>query len=432
MQPGSSGSPVFDQDHFIMGDLSGGYTSNACDSPSPAWFGKVWYGWDQNGSTPATRLKDWLDPTNTGISKQPGISSQILPPVVDFTSDTTHVNQYTTVQFTDLTTGNPATSWTWTFDGGTPSSSNEQNPSVTYNEYGVFDVSLTVENTDGTDTETKAGYMTVDQVLVPEADFIASQIEITEGEMIDFTDLSANTPIAWTWVFEGGEPISSNEQNPDSIVYTTPGVFDVTLTSANNGGSDTELKENYITVNAGLPPVSDFYADVTEIVVGDTVNFFDLSTGYPTQWTWTFEGATPGASAQQNPTNIVYPTEGTYDVKLRTKNSFGNNTLLKEDYIVVGNVSVKELSQNQGVIIYPNPSHGEVRVSVLGGMEAWRHGGMVEVSVINSIGNVIRTINNDPADRELTIDLNDQPDGLYIIRIMSDDLSVQKKLSLFK
>ncbi|MCK9398776.1 MAG: PKD domain-containing protein [Bacteroidales bacterium] len=432
MQPGSSGSPIFDQDHYIMGDLSGGYETNSCDTPSPAWYGKVWYGWDQNGNTPATRLKDWLDPTNTGISKQPGLSSQILPPVVDFTSDTTHVNQYTPVQFTDLTTGNPATSWTWSFPGATPDSSNEQNPSVTYNEYGVFDVSLTVENPDGTDTETKTGYMTVDQVLAPEADFIASQVEITEGEMIDFTDFSVNNPIAWTWVFEGGEPITSNDQNPDSVVYSTPGVFDVTLTSANNAGSDTELKENYITVNAGLPPTSDFYADVTEIEVGDTVNFFDLSIGGPTQWTWTFEGATPGGSGQQNPIDIVYPTEGAFNVQLRTKNTFGNNTMLKEDYIAVGNVSVKEMSHNQGAVIYPNPSHGEVRVRLLGGMEAWGHGGMVEVSVINSIGNVIMTINNDLSDRELAIDLGDQPDGLYIIRIMSDDRSVQKKLSLFK
>ncbi len=74
--------------------------------------------------------------------------------------------------------------------------------------------------------------------------------------------------------------------------------------------------------------------------------------------------------------NIVYPTEGTYDVKLRTKNTFGNNTMLKEDYIVVGNVSVKDMSKNPGMIIYPNPSRGEVKVRLLGGMEAWGHGSM--------------------------------------------------------
>ncbi len=69
MQPGSSGSPIFDQDHLIMGDLSGGWNTNTCDTPSPAWYGKVYWSWDQAGITPATRLKDWLDPTNTGIDQ---------------------------------------------------------------------------------------------------------------------------------------------------------------------------------------------------------------------------------------------------------------------------------------------------------------------------------------------------------------------------
>jgi PKD repeat protein len=433
MEGGSSGSPVFDQDGLIMGDLSGGYQSNSCENPSPAWFGKVWYSWDQMGSTPATRLKDWLDPTNTGIYKQPGLSSQVLPPVVDFTSDTNHVLQGSTVQFTDMTTGNPAISWEWSFPGGTPNASDIQNPIVTYNEYGVFDVILTVENADGSDTETKTAYMTVDQVLMPEADFMASQVEITEGDIIDFTDLTANEPTSWAWQFEGAEPEISSEQNPDSVVYNIPGVYDVTLTATNNGGSNIEFKDDYITVNAGMPPVSDFYADVTEIVAGDSVNFFDLSTGMPTQWTWTFEGGEPGGSSQQNPADIVYSTTGTYYVKLRTKNSFGNNTLQKDAYIVVGNVSVKEMDPNKGVIIYPNPSNGEVKVRLLDDdMGAWGHRGMVEVSVINSTGNVIYAMNHNVADRNMSIDLSNEADGLYIIRITSDTRTVQKKLSLLK
>jgi PKD repeat protein len=432
MEGGSSGSPIFDQDHLIMGDLSGGYQSNSCASPSPAWFGKVWYSWDQMGSTPATRLKDWLDPTNTGISKQPGLSSQILPPVVDFTSDTNHVLQGTAVLFTDLTTGNPATSWDWSFPGGTPNASDVQNPTVTYNEYGVFDVTLTVENADGTDTEIKTAYMTVDQVLMPEADFLASQVEITEGDIVDFTDLTINEPTAWAWSFEGGDPDTSNLQNPDSILYITPGVYDVTLTATNNGGSNTEFKDNYITVNAGMPPVSDFYADKTEIVAGDSINFFDLSTGNPTQWTWTFEGGVPGTTSQQNPVNIVYPSEGTYYVKLRTKNSFGNNTVQKDGYIVVGDVSVKDLSRNKGVIIYPNPSQGEVNIRLLEGWEAGKQRCRVEVAIINSTGDVIKSFNYEVSNRSLNIDLSNEAAGLYIIRVTSENQSVQKKLSILK
>jgi PKD repeat protein len=432
MQGGSSGSPIFDQDHLIMGDLSGGYTSNACDNPSPAWFGKVWYSWDQMGSTPATRLMDWLDPEGTGDNKYPGLSSQILPPVVDFTSDTTHVIMGTPVQFTDLTTGNPALAWDWSFPGGTPNASDVQNPTVTYNQWGVFDVTLTVTNADGENTEVKTGYMTVDQVLAPETDFSASAVDLIEGDIIDFSDLTINEPTSWAWSFEGATTDTSNEQNPAGIEYLTPGVYDVTLTATNNGGTDTEYKDNYITVNAGMPPISNFYADVTQIMPGDSVNFFDLSTGTPTQWTWTFTGADPGGSSTQNPTGIVYNTEGYYNVKLRTKNSFGNNTLEKENYIHVGNVSVKDLYLTNGVKVYPNPSQGDVKVVILEGMEAWGKSNSVTVEVVNSLGNVIMSFNNDLANRQLSIDLKNEPDGLYIIRVSSGNRTVQKKISLLR
>ncbi|MCD4747197.1 MAG: hypothetical protein K8R58_12945 [Bacteroidales bacterium] len=67
IEGGSSGSPIFDNNGRIVGDLTGHYTYSSCTTPSPAFYGKFSYSWDQNGSTPSTRLKDWLDPGNTGV-----------------------------------------------------------------------------------------------------------------------------------------------------------------------------------------------------------------------------------------------------------------------------------------------------------------------------------------------------------------------------
>ena len=62
------------------------------------------------------------------------------------------------MNFSDLSTGAP-TSWSWTFgDGGT---STQQNPSHTYTAAGTYDVSLTVSNTEGNDSLTQTGYITV-------------------------------------------------------------------------------------------------------------------------------------------------------------------------------------------------------------------------------------------------------------------------------
>ena len=49
------------------------------------------------------------------------------------------------IQFSDLSLGE-VESWAWTFEGGDPATSTEQNPIVTYNTAGIFTVELTVSN----------------------------------------------------------------------------------------------------------------------------------------------------------------------------------------------------------------------------------------------------------------------------------------------
>jgi len=67
-----------------------------------------------------------------------------------------------TVQFTDLSSNDP-TEWSWSFPGGTPLTSTVQNPVITYNSEGVYPVTLTATNAQGTDIHTKTDYITVNQ-----------------------------------------------------------------------------------------------------------------------------------------------------------------------------------------------------------------------------------------------------------------------------
>ncbi|MCG3164638.1 MAG: hypothetical protein POELPBGB_00397 [Bacteroidia bacterium] len=79
----------------------------------------------------------------------------------DFSASETNIDEGDAVNFTDQSSGNPDT-WQWSFPGGSPSSSTAQNPSgITYNNAGTYDVSLTVSNGTGNNTETKYGYITV-------------------------------------------------------------------------------------------------------------------------------------------------------------------------------------------------------------------------------------------------------------------------------
>ena len=71
-EPGSSGSPLFDFNHHIVGTLTGG--GSDCTTPNNNdLFGKFSYHWTNNGATANKRLKNWLDPNNTGVQTLDGM-----------------------------------------------------------------------------------------------------------------------------------------------------------------------------------------------------------------------------------------------------------------------------------------------------------------------------------------------------------------------
>ncbi|MDG1347199.1 MAG: gliding motility-associated C-terminal domain-containing protein [Crocinitomicaceae bacterium] len=81
------------------------------------------------------------------------------------------------------------------------------------------------------------------------ADFFGSPTTICVGGSVQFTDLSVGaSTYSWTFV-DGGAGQTSTAINP-IITYNNPGTYDVVLTIVNGINSDTELKEDYITVLA--------------------------------------------------------------------------------------------------------------------------------------------------------------------------------------
>ena len=83
-----------------------------------------------------------------------------LAPVADFTVDYKTGSAPLAVKFIDQSSNKPS-SWQWTFQGGTPASSNAQNPEVSYNAAGTYRVVLKATNGIGNNTITKEGYIVV-------------------------------------------------------------------------------------------------------------------------------------------------------------------------------------------------------------------------------------------------------------------------------
>ncbi len=190
-------------------------------------------------------------------------------PVAHFTVSSTSIAMNGTLDFTDLSSGNP-TSWQWVFYGANPSQSSQQHPTnISYPNTGNYDVRLIVSNAAGTDTLLKQAYIQVSNDL-PEVNFYSNAIAVPVGGQLNFYDNTSSTSAITSrnWYFEGGTPGSSTDENPAGITYTSPGIYDVSLTASNGNGSDHVLKEDYVIVYQSCDTL--FYYSVPNYTINTT------------------------------------------------------------------------------------------------------------------------------------------------------------------
>jgi PKD repeat protein len=129
------------------------------------YFGKFSESWAHGGSS-FNQLKEWLDPNNSGVQTLDGIDDVTgVAPVANFTSNIQILPLGGgLVDFFDMSTNGPV-SWSWSFPGGTPSTSNVRNPSgISYTATGLYTVSLTATNSFGSNIKTFVNYIKVSGV----------------------------------------------------------------------------------------------------------------------------------------------------------------------------------------------------------------------------------------------------------------------------
>lgn len=241
------------------------------------------------------------------------------PPVAAFTFDVTGGCAPLTVQFTNQSSSN-SDSFEWTFEGGTPAESNEQNPVVIFEDAGIFSVVLQSINEQGQDL------MIMDDAIevlgTPEIDFSY------DSDLLTVSFSYTGDPDEFeSWDFGDGN--TSTMMNP-THTYAAEGYYEVTLYASNDCGTN-ELTQ---TVEATIKPEASFAFDNNAGCAPVTVNYTNETTGNPSSLVWLFEGGTPSSSIEENPT-VEYYEGGTFSTQLIAFSANGNDTLTMNDIITV-------------------------------------------------------------------------------------------------
>jgi PKD repeat protein len=170
------------------------------------------------------------DTTGSDSFTTPGLITVSSPLHASFTANVTSGALPLVVQFTDTSTGAPA-SWNWSFGDG--SFSDEQNPVHVFSSAGTYSVNLSVSDGNVTDSIEKVDFLQAGEGELV-ANFTASRSAGMIPFTVAFTDFSTGAVTSWTWSFGDGSA-NVTDQNPVHV-FNMPGYFTVSLTVGDGSG----------------------------------------------------------------------------------------------------------------------------------------------------------------------------------------------------
>lgn len=206
-------------------------------------------------------------------------------------------------------------------------------------------------------TSLKDGSLTQCEEGVYQPDFLYDEVEIANGEEVNFYDNTFGEDLSYQWTFEGGIPSSSQEANP-MVKYPHPGIYPVKLQVNSKDGALSFTRENCIEVLDILPR---FEITPNPVKPGRKVNIKLLSLASDCQWQ--FFGGDPFLSEGLE-TTTKYSVEGKYDIDAsisytspRTGKTYTADTSAKEAIIVSKDASLENPWEDRGIAsdiqIYP-------------------------------------------------------------------------------
>lgn len=367
-------------------------------------------------------LANLVDPDHhdeTGVGT-PGVLCK-----AEFSADKTTICAGDAVNYIDASYAN-VTGWSWNFEGGSPATSSEENPTITYDTPGIYEVELEVTDGASTESTTKTEYILVlpnPGISLPYTESFETIDVIPDNDRFSILDEDLED----TWEIKEGVAYTG-----DHCVYIP------------NRGNDNYSKDDLI---SGTIDLSDVDPDDDMIFTFK----YAYKKRYPSndEWlrffisndcgeTWALRKNIHGDDLSEEHQSASYTPEdesewtevtitninssyysSNFRFKFQFENDNGNNIYI--DDINLYPASMAHLVENKAsdfdLSVYPNPANEALNVNLVLPTDA-----ELDITIVNAVGQTVETVYNGnlyAGEVTLSQDIQSLPEGVYFIRVVN-------------
>ncbi len=462
---GSSGSPLYDQNKRIIGQLWGGGAS--CQQlSSPDYYGRLFNSWNPSGSNSTNRLMDWLDPNSSGVSaidgydpNQPTVALDagmlnFTTPTAGYSACVSIINPVATLRNSGTNTLTSVTinyrlnngtiqnfPWTGSLNSAQTTAINIPTINVTPGNHTLR--VWTSNPNGGTDMNFINDTATVNFTITsPTTNSlpIVEDFQATTFPPAGWNRVNPDNATTWARVTTaGGFGLSTASMRVDNFNYNAAGqrdfmesptidltsvtdpvivVFDVAYARYSAGNHDSLIVS--VTTDCG-GTWTRLYAKGNQI----------LSTNGGANVTTAF---TPNASQWRKDTVSLQAYLGQPNVKVRFENYCGYGNNLYVDNINITSsaptdaVSIEGYTTLGMLKVYPNPANEQLNVILI-----MNENSNVSIRLINTLGQTVYSLQeNNIQQIQKSIETSNFSRGVYFLELSNENGRVLEKIILNK
>ncbi|MEP4093343.1 lamin tail domain-containing protein [Reichenbachiella sp.] len=383
-------------------------------------------GSEANDNQSVTRSSDWLGTAplvkhsstthSSGSLYSPGAQvngSDFGAPIAAFSTDLTDIAAGQSVSFTDLSIAHPY-QWHWSFAGGTPATSSQPNPTVTYHTAGTYSVSLTATNAAGNDIASRTSLITV----------------ITTCSELDDEDFESSWGI---WNDGGNDSYRSNEH----AIFANSGSYSIRLrdnTSESVMTTDDLNLLSYSSIEVSFSYMANSMDNSSEDFWLQVSTDGGSSFSTVEEWNYTDEFVNNQRYHETIEVSNIAFTSNTQlrfrcdassnhdqvyidDIEIKVCGSSGARTLSTATKEVAPDEEENDVQNIKPETVFPNPASQSVTIDL-----TTRMGQKTDIHVMNLQGKRVLSHHlAEVSEQRLVLNLQDLRNGVYLIQIDSED-----------